>query len=244
MPRATGRPSAQQCVEHDDRDRNAECQESDDHECAARRGRRVCFHYPHRARVGPRTDRIVERNVGISQAAVSAHHGPSRAVVLFQDRDPSEPPEPTLADVGQVGTRDTGRTATATADAHTRKVRQVRAARRRREIEGNLIPELLAVRVATDVHRLTNVSAVQSQAAQPPEVDRRVPWYVYLSAILLIGWGALALSKLLSVRDFVYPFWRAMVGLVILMVSLFLVSYLIGMLISPVAEHDASSASR
>ena len=95
--------SAQQYVEQDDCDRNAECQESDDHECAARRGRRVCFHYPHRARVGPRTDRIVERNVGISQAAVSAHHGPSRAVVLFQDRDPSEPPSRPLPMSARLG---------------------------------------------------------------------------------------------------------------------------------------------
>jgi hypothetical protein len=129
IPRAIDRPSAQQHVEQDDYDRNAECQESDDHRCAARRGRRVCFHHPQRARIGARTDRIVERNVGISQAAVSAHHGPSRAVVLFQDRDPSEPREPTSADVGQVGTRDTGRTATA--DAHTRKVREVQGGRLR-----------------------------------------------------------------------------------------------------------------
>jgi hypothetical protein len=125
-------PSAQQHVEHDDCDRDAERENSNDRQRPLRRGRRVRFDHPHRARIGARTDRIVERNVGVSQAAVSAHHGPSRAVVLFQDRDPSEPPEPTLADVSQVGTRDTGRTATA--DAHTRKVRQVRAARLRREI--------------------------------------------------------------------------------------------------------------
>src|SRR5512132_1270821 len=107
IPGAACPLSVQQYVKHDDRDRNAECQKAGDRECAARRSRQVCFHTPHRARIGARTDRVVQRNVGISDAAVSAHHGPSRAVVLFQDRDAPEPPEPTLADVGQVGTRDT-----------------------------------------------------------------------------------------------------------------------------------------
>jgi len=41
--------------------------------------------------------------------------------------------------------------------------------------------------VAVDVRSLTYVSAVRSQAAQSPDVDRRVPWYVYLVAILLLG---------------------------------------------------------
>jgi hypothetical protein len=55
------------------------------------------------------------------------------------------------------------------------------------------------------------MSAVQSQAAQPPRVDRRVPWYVYFAAILLLGWSTFVLSVLVSVKDFHYTFWRAMV---------------------------------
>jgi hypothetical protein len=55
------------------------------------------------------------------------------------------------------------------------------------------------------------MSAVQPQAAQPPKVDRRVPWYVYLVAILLLGWSTFALSTLVSEKDFDYPFWRVMV---------------------------------
>ncbi len=45
------------------------------------------------------------------------------------------------------------------------------------------------------------MSAVHSQAAQPPRVDRRVPWYVYLVAILLLGWGTLVLSVWVSLKD-------------------------------------------
>ena len=48
-------------------------------------------------------------------------------------------------------------------------------------------------------------------AAQPPKVDRRVPWYVYLAAILLLGWSTLVVSTLVSEKDFDYPFWRVMV---------------------------------
>jgi hypothetical protein len=55
------------------------------------------------------------------------------------------------------------------------------------------------------------VDAVQPQAAQPPRVDRRVPWYVYLAAILLIGWNTLVVSTLASEKDFDYPFRRVMV---------------------------------
>jgi hypothetical protein len=55
------------------------------------------------------------------------------------------------------------------------------------------------------------VSAVQSQAAQPPKIDRRVPWYVYLGAILLLGWSTLVLSTLALEKDFDYPFWRVVV---------------------------------
>ena len=65
--------------------------------------------------------------------------------------------------------------------------------------------------MAADVRRLTNVSAVQPQAAQPPKVGRRVPWYVYLVAVLLLGWSTLALSTLVSEKDFDYSFWRAVV---------------------------------
>ena len=55
------------------------------------------------------------------------------------------------------------------------------------------------------------MSTVQSQAAQPPRVDRRVPWYVYLSAILLIGWALVLLIARLSLETFDPLFWRAMV---------------------------------
>ena len=54
------------------------------------------------------------------------------------------------------------------------------------------------------------MSAVQSQAAQPQRVHRRVPWYVYLVAILLLGWSMLVASTLVSEKDFDYPFWRVM----------------------------------
>ena len=79
------------------------------------------------------------------------------------------------------------------------------------DVEPDAGGELRAVRVAAHVRRLTNVSAVQSQAAQPPKVDRRVPWYVYLVAILLLGWNTLVLSTLVSEKDFDYSFWRVMV---------------------------------
>lgn len=55
------------------------------------------------------------------------------------------------------------------------------------------------------------MSAVQSQASQPPRVDRDVPWYVYLAAVLLIGWAALVLSFWVSQEDFGLYFWRAMI---------------------------------
>jgi hypothetical protein len=58
------------------------------------------------------------------------------------------------------------------------------------------------------------VSAVQSQAAQQPKVDTRVPRYVYLAAILLLGWGMLVLSWFVS-TDFHYSYWRTLVPVVL-----------------------------
>jgi hypothetical protein len=55
------------------------------------------------------------------------------------------------------------------------------------------------------------VSVVHPQAAQQPKVDGRVPWYVYLAAILLLGWGALVFFSWVSLGDFPYYFWRSMV---------------------------------
>jgi hypothetical protein len=52
--------------------------------------------------------------------------------------------------------------------------------------------------VAADVRRLNDVSAVQPQATQPPRVDGRVPWYVYVAALLLLGWVSLLLSVFIS----------------------------------------------
>lgn len=65
--------------------------------------------------------------------------------------------------------------------------------------------------MATDVRRLTNVSAVQSHAAQPHKADRDVPRYVYVAAILLIGWAVLVLTALVSMKQFGPFFWRAMI---------------------------------
>src|SRR5437773_4296177 len=61
------------------------------------------------------------------------------------------------------------------------------------------------------VRKLTDVSAVQSRAAQPPKVERHVPWFVHLLAILLLGWNTLVLSTLVSERDFDPSFWRVLV---------------------------------
>ena len=75
--------------------------------------------------------------------------------------------------------------------------------------------------MAADVRRLTNVSAVQSQAAQPPKVVRRVPWYVYLVATLLLGWGTLVLSVLVStaLRDFDAHWARVMIPVALELVT-------------------------
>ena|SRR5438552_11284841 len=42
------------------------------------------------------------------------------------------------------------------------------------------------------------MSAVQPQVAQPPRVDGRVPWYVYVAALLLLGWVSFLLSVFIS----------------------------------------------
>jgi hypothetical protein len=49
---------------------------------------------------------------------------------------------------------------------------------------------------------------VQGRSAKDASV---VPWYVYLAAILLLGWAALVLSVWLSLKDFGPLFWRAIV---------------------------------
>jgi hypothetical protein len=53
------------------------------------------------------------------------------------------------------------------------------------------------------------VSAVQSQVAQPAEIDRDVPWYVYAAAILLLGWGSLLLAMFISQWPLVPGVWTA-----------------------------------
>jgi hypothetical protein len=74
--------------------------------------------------------------------------------------------------------------------------------------------------VAADVRRLTYVSAVQSQATQSPDVDRRVPWYVYLVATLLLGWGTLVLSVWVSLKDSDYSRWaRVMIPVALELVT-------------------------
>jgi hypothetical protein len=54
------------------------------------------------------------------------------------------------------------------------------------------------------------VSAIQSQAL-PARIGSRVPWYVYVGAILLLGWAALVLIAFLSLEEFGLHFWKAMI---------------------------------
>ena len=68
-----------------------------------------------------------------------------------------------------------------------------------------------AVRVAAEVHRITYMSGLQSQAIPPGRVAPRVPWYVYAAAILLLGWAFVLLIAWLSLERFDPLFWRAMV---------------------------------
>jgi len=72
-------------------------------------------------------------------------------------------------------------------------------------------PDLQAVRVAADVHRITFMSGLQSQAIPPARVAPHVPWYVYAAAILLLGWAFVLLIAWLSLERFDLLFWRAMV---------------------------------
>jgi hypothetical protein len=114
---------AGQHVEQHERDPQDQRHGSNDQQDVTRRGR-PRFHYPHGVWLDPVPDLLVERNVGVLDAAVSSDHRPNSAFAPFEHRNPSEPPEPTSADVSQVGGGDTGRTATtaSTADAHMCKV--------------------------------------------------------------------------------------------------------------------------
>src|SRR5437879_2210774 len=72
--------------------------------------------------------------------------------------------------------------------------------------------DLRVVRIAADVRRLTKMSGLQSQAISPARVvARRVLWYVYAAAILLLGWAFVLLVAWLSLEKFDPLFWRAMV---------------------------------
>jgi len=71
-------------------------------------------------------------------------------------------------------------------------------------------PDLQAVWWEADVQEEANVSSIQSQAL-PARIGSRVPWYVYVGAILLLGWGALVLIAFLSLEEFRLHFWKAMV---------------------------------
>ena len=55
------------------------------------------------------------------------------------------------------------------------------------------------------------LSEIRQFYAPAEEVERRVPWYVYVVAILLLGWGSLVLSVWISQREFGYPFWKDIV---------------------------------
>jgi hypothetical protein len=65
--------------------------------------------------------------------------------------------------------------------------------------------------VAADVHRIADMSGLQSQAIPPARVAPRVPWYVYTAAILLLGWAFVLLITWLSLERFDILFWKAMV---------------------------------
>jgi hypothetical protein len=65
--------------------------------------------------------------------------------------------------------------------------------------------------LAADVHEEATVSAIQSQATPPASSAPRAPWYVYVGAILLVGWGSLVLSAFLSLNEFGPHLWNAMV---------------------------------
>jgi hypothetical protein len=67
-----------------------------------------------------------------------------------------------------------------------------------------------AIWFALDVHEVAIVSAIQSQVS-PARITPRIPWYVYVAAILLLGWGSLVLAAFLSLKEFGPLFWKAMV---------------------------------
>lgn len=71
--------------------------------------------------------------------------------------------------------------------------------------------DLHAVWSAAGVHEEAIVSAIQSQATPPASIAPRAPWYVYVGAILLVGWGSLVLSAFLSLKEFGPLFWKAMI---------------------------------
>ena len=54
------------------------------------------------------------------------------------------------------------------------------------------------------------MSVTRSPATPPASIAPRVPRYVYVGAILLVGWGSLVLSAFLSLKEFGPHFWRAM----------------------------------
>jgi len=54
------------------------------------------------------------------------------------------------------------------------------------------------------------VSGLQYQPT-PSALEPRVPWYVYVSALLLLGWGSLVLIEWVSLEQGFGPlFWRVM----------------------------------
>jgi hypothetical protein len=54
------------------------------------------------------------------------------------------------------------------------------------------------------------VSGLQYQPT-PSALEPRVPWYVYVSALLLLGWGSLVLIEWVSMEQGSGPwFWRVM----------------------------------
>jgi len=55
------------------------------------------------------------------------------------------------------------------------------------------------------------MSGPRYQALPPARITSSEIWYVYIAAILLIGWAALVLAAWISLEDFGPLFWRAMI---------------------------------
>ena len=55
------------------------------------------------------------------------------------------------------------------------------------------------------------MSSIQSDGIPRARIKPRVPWHVYVAAILLLGWGSLVLSAFLSLKEFGPHLWKAMV---------------------------------